>query len=110
MYLTEKEQEAVRLYHQKLQIKEIAEITGIPFGSVKRLFHQKLNLRRNKKMNLERPYEHLPKDKINKIITLANFGYTNDEIAYDQEVSTYIVERIIEDHDRTGKNIAKGRT
>lgn len=100
----ETQHEILRLYYKKVDLREIAEKTQTSHQSIKTLLHKDLKIKRKGKSmeELTRPYLHLSREKINKIIVLSNFGYTLDEIANDQGINSYIIERIIQDHDRFG--------
>jgi hypothetical protein len=55
----------------------------------------KIHERYPRKQTGEDLLECLPKEKVAKIITLASFGYTNKEIATDQELPHRDVNKII---------------
>lgn len=86
---TELIQEIQRLYLEGKKRREICNILGLKDKMVSYIIYQKLHLhishpRRKNKVN---KLPDIPKEKINKIINLAYWGYHPNEIAEDQAVN-----------------------
>jgi hypothetical protein len=93
-----------RLYIEGLKRGAICKATGLTDGAVQFIIYHKLQLHlrypRKKKSVPIQP--ELPKEKINRIISLAYWGYHVAEIAEDQGIHHNQVHGIIEDAKRKG--------
>jgi hypothetical protein len=93
-----------RLYIEGLKRGAICKATGLTDGAVQFIIYHKLQLHlrypRKKKSVPIQP--ELPKEKINRIINLAYWGYHVAEIAEDQGINHNQVHGIIEDAKRKG--------
>ena len=93
-----------KLYIEGLQRRAISKTTGLTDGTVQFIIYKKLELHLRyprKKRELPKANE-IPKEKINRIINLAYWGYHASEIAEDQGVHYNQVYGIIEDAKKRG--------
>lgn len=93
-----------KLYIEGVKRREIGNRLGLTDGTVWFIIYEKLQLHhkypRKKKALPEVP--ELPKEKINRIINLAYWGYHVAEIAEDQGIHHNQVSGIIEDAKKRG--------
>ena len=92
------------LYTTGLKRKEIVQSTGLKDGSVYYIIYHKmqLHLRYPRKKKAIPVLPELPKEKVNRIINLAYWGYHVAEIAEDQGINHNQVHGIIEDAKKRG--------
>lgn len=85
------------LYIEGFTRKRISEVLKVDQDLVGYILYIQLKIheRYPRKQTGEDLFECLPKEKIAKIITLASFGYTNKEIAEDQELPHRDVNKIV---------------
>lgn len=83
------------LYAQGLTRNKIAEIMGVKKVIIQYILYKVLFVNeRNPRYNL---IESLPKDQVNRIITLSCWGYNNYEIAEDLEMPVKRVTLVIKE-------------
>ena len=85
------------LYIEGFTRKRISEVLKVDQDLVGYILYIQLKIheRYPRKKTGEDLLECLPKEKVAKIITLASFGYTNKEIAEDQELPHRDVNKIV---------------
>lgn len=92
------------MYIQGKKRYDICKATGLSSGAVQFIVYKKLELHlkfgRQKKQLPK--FDEVPKDKINRIITLAYWGYHVSEIAEDQGIHHNQVHGIIENAKKRG--------
>lgn len=93
-----------KLYIEGMKRRKIGEQLGLSDGAVQFIIYKKLELHlRYPRKKRELPkVEQLPREKINRIINLAYWGYHASEIAEDQGVHYNQVSGIIEDARKKG--------
>ena len=89
------------LYLQGYTKKKISEIIGVHSQVVSYILYNKLKMA-NRKSNL---VNEMPRDLVNRVVTLACWGYSRKEIAEDVKVREKIVSDLIQE--ATDKKIIK---
>lgn len=85
------------LYIEGFTRKRISEVLNVDQDLVGYILYVQLRIheRYPRKQTGEDLFECLPKEKVDKIIMLASFGYTNKEIAEDQDMPHRDVNKIV---------------
>lgn len=96
--------EVEKMYIQGMKRGEICEATGLSDGVVQFIIYKKLELhiRYPRQKDKFPKFDEVPKEKINRIISLAYWGYHVSEIAEDQGIHHNQVSGIIEDAKKRG--------
>lgn len=85
------------LYIEGLSKKKIAKAMDVDQAQIAYILYVQLKVHEThpRRLSGAELLQYLPKEKINKIITLSSFGYTNTEIAMDQGMPASNVFKIV---------------
>lgn len=91
------EEKVQDLYIEGLSKKKISKALDIDINQIGYILYVKLKVhllypRKNVNTNL---LDQLPREKVNRIITLVNFGYNMQEIANDQELHSREIYKLV---------------